>query len=79
MTDSISRAFPADQLNKIHPSSHARVALWRMACAGEITPAELYERLAELRAKHGNAIYDHELLPPMPSHLARRQMPKRAA
>lgn len=35
-----------------------RSALWAAACRGEITPAQLFARLRELRRLVGDALYD---------------------
>jgi hypothetical protein len=44
--------------NSIHPALQ-RLALWRAACAKEISVEELYRRLGELRERYGEARYDH--------------------
>jgi hypothetical protein len=54
---------------KRHPASRERSLLWRAAAEGEISTDELYRRLAELKQRHGEDVYDRKRLPatPMPT------------
>jgi hypothetical protein len=40
-----------------HPQA-TRTELWRLACHGKITVHELYAKLAALRERVGEALYD---------------------